>query len=189
MTSRARPERTIDLARTRFIVTAYPDHRWNVQIMHWIESLMVGVEHRADYRDSLSVRNMVCARNVAIKKSALASHQSYEWFIFIDRDVRPIVGHTELCLALSADIKCCQVKQESGEAWSWPTSFHDALWCTSRRVLESINPPWFTHHKMSNDGCKMIGCMCHTFRDRALDAGFSIAHGGWAEHDRDNSWC
>ena len=179
----------IDLTKTRIIVTAWPDHRWPLEIMRWIEGLMAGVVHRDDYRSSVKVKNRECARNHAIKYDALGSAPSYEWFIFLDRDVRPCQGdETTKFLRLDADVKSCQVKHGTESAYSWPDAFHDPIWCTSRRVLESIEPPWFVQG-YNADHTEMDGCICQSFRAKALEAGFSIAHGGWAKHDRDASWC
>ena len=178
----------IDLTKTRFIVCAWPDHRWPVEIVWWIEELMIGVEPaRPDYRDSIKTRNVVCARNVAILESALGSHSDYEWFIFLDRDVRPGPRTTKF-LDLQADVKCCAVEHDSKHAFAWPDSFHCSLWCASRHVLETIQPPWFMR-EYNASGTQMVGCLCNSFRKKVLEAGFTIAHGGWAEHDSDGSWC
>lgn len=180
----------IDLAHTRFIVTAWPDHRWPLEIVRWIESLMSGVTPaRPDYRASVKKQNVVCARNYAIKTEALGSHPDYKWFVFLDRDVRPCPGNkTTRFLALDADVKSCQVEHGNKAAYSWPDDFHEPIWCTSRRVLEAMEPPWFLQ-SYNEDGTEMAGCICVSFRKKVLEAGFSIAHGGWAEHDRDGSWC
>lgn len=178
----------IDLSKTRFIVTAWPDNRWPVEVVSFVEKLMENVpDRRIDYRDSLVKADRTCARNVAIKESALESHPSYQWFVFIDHDVRPQV-ETPSFLLLDADVKCCQVPMAKKTAWSHPTSFHEAIWCTSRRVLEAIEAPWFMQ-QYNADGTEMDGCICSSFRNKVIQAGFTIAHGGWAEHDRDGSWC
>jgi len=180
----------IDLAHTRFIVTAWPDHRWPLEIVRWIEGLMVGVTPaRPDYRASVKKQNVVCARNWAIKNEALGSDPSYEWFVFADRDVRPRPGvETSRFLALDADVKSCQVEHGNKSAYSWPDDFHEPIWCTSREVLDTIEPPWFMQ-AYNDDGTEMDGCICQSFRKKVLDAKFTIAHGGWADHDRDGSWC
>ena len=180
----------IDLSKTRIIVTAWPDHRWPLEIIRWIEGLMVGVVHRDDYRSSVKVKNRECARNHAIRYDALGSDPSYEWFVFLDHDVRPLQGDkTTRFLRLEADVKCCEVKHGPDDtAYSWPTDFHEPFWCTSRKVLEAIEPPWFVQH-YNEDHTQMVGCICKSFQQKVLAAGFTIAHGGWAKHDRDGSWC
>ena len=178
----------VDLSKTRFIITAYPDHRWPVETVIWLETIMRGITPaRSDYRDSLKKKQIMCARNTAVRHCALNSHKSYEWFVFIDQDVRP-TDHTIQFLQLQSDIKCCQVEMYNKHAWSSPTAFHEAIWCTSRKVLEAIKPPWF-EFKYNADGTDLVDCICGSFRRKALDAGFSISHGGWAEHDKDSSWC
>ena len=182
----------IDLAHTRFVVTAWPDHRWPLEIMWWIEGLMKNVTPaRPDWRDSIKKQNVVCARNWAIRHSALGSHPDYQWFVFMDRDVRPSCkdDNTTRFLTIDADVKCCQVQHgENRAAYSWHDDFHEPIWCTSRRVLEAIEPPWFMQ-RYNADGTEMDGCICQSFRKKVLEAGFTIAHGGWADHDRDGSWC
>ena len=177
----------IDLSKTKVIVTAWPDQRWPVQLVHWIERLFSGVDTRQDFRDSIKVRNQVCARNQAVKISALRSHTSYEWFIFVDHDVRPVIG-TETFLELDTDVRCCQMPHNSKTAWGRPDAFHDGLWAISRESLTRIEGPWF-YHSYNDDHTQMEACICSSFRSKALEAGLTISHGGWAEHDRDGSWC
>ncbi len=182
----AAPERQrIDLSRTRFIVTAWPDQRWPVEVMWFIEEVTKGLTLQPDYRDSLKVRDRTCARNTAIVRALESTH--YDWFCFIDNDVRPDIRSVRF-LRLDADVISCQVPMRTDTAWSWPNSFHEAMWATSRRVLEAIEPPWFLQRYNSN-GTKMDGCICKSFQTKVLEAGFQIAHGGWAEHDQDGSWC
>ena len=177
----------IDIAKTRFIVFAWPDHRWPTDTIWWIEQLTKGVHTRVDYRDSIKVPNRECARNYAIAVSALRSDKEFEHFIFIDRDVRPCPRTSEF-LSLEADIKSCQMTHRSPTAYSRPDSFHDGLWCISRKALEQIEPPWFVQ-RYNDTHTAMRGCICQSFRDKAKEAGLSVAHGGWAEHDNDQSWC
>ena len=177
----------IELSRTRFIVTAWPDHKWPVEIVWWIEQLTKGIELRSDFRESVKVRDRTCARNSAIKQAAIGSDRHYQWFVFLDSDVRP-GPRTSQFLELETDVKACQVPMRAEAAWCMPNSFHESIWCTSRHVLENIQAPWFMQ-RYSADGTRLDGCICNYFRDKALDAGFSISHGGWAEHDKEGSWC
>ena len=160
----------IDLSHTRFIVTAWPDHRWPLEIVRWIEGLMSTITPaRPDYRASVKKKNVVCARNWAIKEEALGSHPDYQWFVFLDRDVRPCQGDkTARFLRLDADVKSCQVEHGNKAAYSWPDDFHEPIWCTSRRVLKSIEPPWFMQSYNAN-GTEMAGCICESFRKKVLD--------------------
>lgn len=175
----------IDLARTQFLVTAWPDQRWPIEVVWFIEDVTRGITLRTDHRESLKVRDRTCARNTAIVRALKSAH--YDWFVFIDNDVRPDIRSVRF-LDLDADVICCQVPMRSSTAWSWPNSFHESMWCTSRSVLEAIEPPWFMQ-AYSQDGTQLDGCICKSFQKKVLEAGFSIAHGGWAEHDRDQSWC
>jgi hypothetical protein len=180
----------IDIAKTRFIVIAWPDNRWPVETQWWINHLTRGHAIRPDNMLSTNVDNVECARNDAIKR-AINSHDAFEHFVFIDRDVRPIVATpsaTDEFLALDKDVKCCRMEHRSQNAWANDESFHDALWSAPRHVLESVPPPWFTM-RYNEDHTRMLGCICQSFRDRVLLAGFTIGHAGWANHDQDKSWC
>lgn len=176
----------IDLSRTRFFVTAWPDQRWPIEVMWFIETVTKGLPVHPEYRNNLKVRDRTCARNTAIRR-ALDSPDHFEWFCFIDNDVRP--GPKSLrFFDLDADVICCEVPMRADTAWNWPDAYHEPMWCTSRGVLEAIDPPWFIQF-YSDDGTKQDGCICQSFRRKVLTAGFTIAHGGWAEHDQDASWC
>ena len=177
----------IDLARTRFIVTSWPRARWSIEVMSFIEVMMRDVQPvRKDYRSSVVKKDRTCARNTAIRDYALRAPEEFQHFIFIDEDVRPQEA-TPQFLELTADVVSCQVPMENKTAWSKPDSFHEAFWFTSRHVLQAIKPPWFMQG-YSADGCDLSGCICKSFRAKVLEAGFTIAHGGGAEHDRDGSW-
>jgi hypothetical protein len=172
----------LDLNETRVVVFAYPDHRWPLDIVCWYEQLQKKWPKIG--RTSLAKKNQVCARNHAIE-SSLKTH--YNSFIFCDADVKP-VWRTDSFLALETDVKCCQMEHRSRFAWTDPTSFHDGLWFTTREVLEAIEPPWF-HHTYNHQHTEMLHCICHSFAEKAKAAGFTISHGGWAEHEGDKSWC
>lgn len=177
----------IDLTKAKFIVTAWPDHRWPVQTIKWIHDLVGKQDNWLErHCDSLKKADVVCARNTAMQM-CLDYPPEFEWFVFLDRDVRPN-EHTKAFLELDTDVKCCQVEMYSKQAWSSPTAFHEAIWCTHKKVLEAIEPPWF-EHRYNDSKTEAIGCICQSFRDKALEAGFTISHGGWAEHDKDGSWC
>jgi hypothetical protein len=178
----------IDLKKTRFICTNWPDKCWNEETVIWIEGLMEHVRpHSPDYRKSVCKSNIVCARNTAILKEAIGSLKTYEHFVFIDRDVRPTPLTTSF-LELETDVKVCQMSHRSEAAWSKPDSFHESLWCTTRDVLEAVKPPWF-QHTYNSTGTEMLTCLCHSFRTKVIQAGFTISHGGWAKHDQLKSWC
>lgn len=172
----------LDLNETRLVVTCWPNHRWPMETTCWFEELQR--KFPKIQRGSYTIRNQVCARNAIIERSLATSCKS---FIFIDQDVMP-GRRTEAFLELDTDVKCCQMEHRSKFAWTEPTSFHDGLWFTTREVLESITPPWF-HHTYNEQHTEMLHCICRSFADNATRAGFTISHGGWAEHDGDKSWC
>lgn len=177
---------SIDLSRTMFFVTAWPDQKWPVEVMWFIEQATKGLSVHPDYRNNVVVRDRTCARNTAIQR-ALSSPADFGWFIFIDNDVRPGMRSMRF-LDLGADVNSCEVPMRTATAWSWPDAFHDPMWSISRAVLEAIDPPWFMQ-PYNQDSTRMEGCICKSFQKKVLAAGFTIAHGGWAEHDQDASWC
>lgn len=178
----------IDLSRTRFVITCYPKPRPAAEIWAFIELMMrdMAPAHR-EYRAINVTPDRTCARNVGVLDFALRSPKEFEHFVFIDQDVKP-TKNTPKFLKIKADVVSCQVPMKDPAAWSNQDSFHEALWHTRREVLQAIDPPWFMQ-RYTNDGCAHDGCICQSFRDKAKAAGFSIAHGGWAEHDQDGSWC
>ena len=182
--SNGQPRARVDLMHTRFMVTAWPNNRLPLELYQWIRSKTAG-HPLEDNVVTLVKKDRTCARNTMVRK-ALDSNPHYEWFVFVDADVRPGV-HTDAFLEVDADVVSCQVPMQSKLAWCSPDAFHEALWCTSRRVLTALDPPWFWQ-PYNDDHTEMTGCMCRTFREKALGAGFSIAHGGYADHDQDGSW-
>lgn len=152
--------------------------------LHWLNI------RKIEWREAFS-RNYEDAYNGLIIDHAL--HKRNRWaeqFIVADCDLRPNDKQTSHFLELPGDIRCVEYSTEVGPAMSWglETSFHTGIWWTTRPVLEAIRPPWFRFQKSAN-GCRTEGCICQSFRMKALDAGYTIRHGGHAGHTPRPSRC
>lgn len=177
------PEPNVD--NTRVIMFAWPNGRITVELAEWIFSRYPRAKNN-DNIGVLGIQGIVQARNTAIRDYVLKSDERYRWFLFADADVRPH-GRTADVFNLSTDIRCCRVPTRNPNAWTKQDSFHDQFWLARREVFEQIPAPWF-EFPYTADGCALKGCLCSSFRQKALAAGFTISHGGYAEHDSDNSW-
>ena len=160
------------------LIFAWPDNFIAAELAWWVQARF------QDRWASLVLADQLCARNTMIA-AAVASHA--EWFLFVDRDVRPD-HRADAIFSLAADVRACQTQHHGDQAWIWPTAFHDSLWLTTRKVLQAIGSPWFSPPAYDGLFQTRIGCLCKTFAERALAKGFSIAHGGWARHDEQRSW-
>lgn len=123
-------------------------------------------------------RNMDCQANAGIAK-ALRSDAG--WFVFIESDIRPHANITSGFWESEADVVGCIYPTESQHAWDEPRQIHSGLWRTRRHVLTSIEPPWFAW-KRNKIGTKTVGCICSTFCEKILAAGFSVEQAGHAQH-------
>jgi len=70
----------------------------------------------------------------------------------------------------------------NNKVWNDPQAMHCGLWRCSRRVLETIRPPWF-QRVLAPDGTRQKRCVCLHFRDKARAAGFTVVRAGWCGHD------
>ena len=178
----------IDLEATRVLVISWPDGHWNKTLRNWIRGRFW---RRPDHPDDQIIDvirpDLVCAKNWAIREHVIDHPGKYKHFLFIERDVKPEVYADDM-FREKADIVCCQVKVRNEAAWLHSNSFHATMWMSNRPALERIGPPWFGV-KYSDDGCDRLSGECEHFRAKALDAGLSIARGGWAGHDMEQSWC
>lgn len=176
------------VTNTRIIVFGWPDRRLPIELAEWLY-----VRYRDPrtgfHRDNLGVlaiQGLVQARNRAIRDYVLSAPEHYRWFLFVDRDVRPSAASDEM-FGLTTDVRCCRVTTRNPQAWRENSMFHDPFWLARREVFEQTAAPWF-QFPYTADGCDLAGCLCSSFRKQVLAAGFSISHGGFADHDSDQSW-
>jgi len=117
---------------------------------------------------------------VALGYHARLKRQPFEQFIFVDNDMEP-GSQTAEFLRAEQDVVSAMYPTGHAESWDHPYAFHTGLWRTHRKVLETIRPPWFGY-KYSEDGCSIVACSCAMFRNKAVAAGFTVGHAGWAGH-------
>lgn len=170
----------IDLTCTRFVLVSL-ERRLTIEQMLWMESLVPNCSRKFT---AIHVDGIENAKNQAV---FVALESQEDFFVFMDDDVRP-GPEANAFLRLDADVKCCEVPMQGERAWSQEDSFHDTLWCTSRRVLEAIEPPWFEWPRNTTHTA-YLGCLCSSFKRKVVGAGFTVAHGGHAGHDSRKTWC
>jgi len=132
----------------------------------------------------------LCAhRNTIIRDSALPmiAAKEYDWVFFVDHDVTITHPGLEDFLAVDADVVSCNCPMGNEKAWDKPDDFHNHFWRCRPVVLQTIKPPWFAM-PTSEDGCDVVGCDCLYFRQKAIAAGFTIAHGGYCGHTNAGTW-
>ena len=163
-----------DPAKTLMLVASYPDDMHTPELARW--AAHIGLDLPSQF-------GTYCEQGitVAYNKAVITALQSkYETFIFADRDVRPSFA-ADPFLTLDADIACCVYPVCEPDAWAKPEAFHTGLWRVRRDVLASLDRPWF-RTEYSPDGTVEAKCCCTYFRDKAIAAGFTVAHAGWADH-------
>ena len=81
------------------------------------------------------------------------------------------------------DVVCAEYETECmhEQAWGPPDAFHSGLWRTSRRVLETMEPPYFLP-QYNSDATAVVGCHCNHLRRKLTEKGFSIRHVGRVDH-------
>lgn len=163
----------IDPSKTMLLIAAWPDCLVTPELMLWATS------HRIRYIKWYSKRFVECAYNSAIKHLALPSDCAH--FIFADRDIRP-GPKTEPFLAAAGSLVGCEYPLAAHGSWDHPHALHCGLWRCDRKVLESVEPPWF-QRVLSPDGTHEEACVCIHFCQKALAAGFKVVRAGWADHD------
>ncbi len=180
----------IDLERTRVLIFSWPDGHWNPLLRSWIRGrFWRRTEHLEEQIIDVVCPGLdiICARNWAIKEHVINNPSFYQHFLFIERDVEPDVMADEI-FRITADIACCRVKLRNVAGWSKEDAFHAPMWMASRSTLERIQPPWF-QVVYNEDGTKRVQDECEYFRGKALEAGLTIAHSGYAGHGSEGSWC
>jgi hypothetical protein len=166
-----------DPSKTMLLIAAWPDRLVAPELVVW------GLGHRFRRVQWYSQRFVECAYNSAIQKLALPSDCDH--FIFADRDMRP-GPRTEPFLAADGELVACEYHVRNDESWDDLQAMHCGLWRCSRRVLETVKPPWF-QRVLSDDGTAEKSCVCNYFRNKALQAGFKVVRAGWCGHTSENA--
>lgn len=173
----------IDLSATKVIIFTYPDAQLSSRIWSWCLEMKVPNGNITFAFDS----PLVVARNKAVVSHCRGG--KFEHYLFIDKDMEPKAKTIEPMLETELDA-CCAVSN-SGEhkMWANPRAFHCGMFVVRREVFEAVEGPWFML-EYDRLGTKLKGCECMYFRDKVLEAGFTVGHAGWCDHfsERQNSW-
>ena len=125
------------------------------------------------------------ARNSAIRDliigNKVTNGRTFDWFLSIDNDVTITTPGMENFLKVQADVVSCDCRMRNPHAWDKPQSFHTPMWFCRTEVLRATQPPWFNYN-YSPDFCELLSCDCTYFRNKVIEAGFSVAHGGHCGH-------
>ena len=170
---------TFDARKTIAVISAYPNNLVTLDLIEWLH--LIGIPRERIRTHTARFRDISCDYNYGVKHVALKTRA--EQFIFADNDIRPSPKQTAPFLKLDADVVACEYEGEFPHEVTWGSgvAFHCGLWRCHRAVLETVKPPWFAWDYI-DDGCDARGCPCQMFARKALDAGFSVRHGGWARH-------
>lgn len=164
----------LDLSKYLVIVHDAPDNMMATELAQWLAACgLTWRPHNA--RD----RHNDCQTNSGIVKAL--TQKKFDHFVFVENDIRPDVPHTKAFWTCEADIVGCRYPVEQDTAWDNPHWIHAGLWRTTRKVLAAIEPPWFAW-RFNKLRTKTIGCLCRTFCEKALTAGFTIEQAGYAMH-------
>lgn len=128
----------------------------------------------------INIQGVEPARNHAVA-AALKSPERFTDFLFVDNDIRP-KDEADFFLTLDTDIASCMAECHDMRSWANPRAFHLPLARVRRKVLESLEPPYFAK-PLKADGLSYESCECVYFLKRALEKDFTASHAGWCEHD------
>ena len=119
--------------------------------------------------------------NVQVKTAL--EHRDWDFFIFAENDIRPDLTLTAPFLEAEGDVVCAEYETECmhDHAWGPADAFHTGLWRTTRRVLETMEPPYFLP-QYNSDATAVVGCHCNHLRRKLAEKGFRICHTGRVDH-------
>ncbi len=167
---------SFDPEHARAVVLSWPDRSLTFEAARWLFQLLPGGNVV-----SVSARDIERARNLAVRDVCLASPAEVEAFIFIDRDMRPDPAKVRPWVEAEADVVACEYRCHNTAAWSEPWGFHMGLVRVTRRVLETVKPPWFAFGRTA-DGARITSCECMHFARKVREAGFEVVRAGWCGH-------
>ncbi len=159
-----------------FIVNDAPRRVLARELAVWFHDL--GVWDRVIFHAAAD-RDIACQYNQAL---ALALATGHDQFVFADSDIRPHTSRTGEFWTADADVVGVRYPTESDAAWEGPPGIHCGLWRTRRAVLEALPRPHFQWEYNPNH-THLTGCICRPFSRRVREAGFTLAHAGWAMHE------
>ncbi len=172
--------------RTAIFIFVWPDGMLNHHLYEWLFDNFRSETESNHIVSYINVQDVVVAKNTALN---FALKLDFDRFLFCDNDIKPSETALEI-FNLETDIRAVEVPTANSQAWYQPDSFHSAFWLINKDALEKMKAPWFERPQLSENGTKLVGCNCQSLRTKALEAGLTISHAGYAEHDKKRStWC
>lgn len=137
--------------------------------------------------DSIQAEQLIVARNRVMHEMVLRSRDRFQHFVLMDDDLLPD-DRLDPMWEQPGDVVGAEYAIESRSAWLRPTDVHCSCLRFTRQVAETLAPPYF---KFTYNGTltACLSCECNWFRDRALEAGFTVARAGYADHGNLRRWC
>ena len=162
-------------ATTRVMVFAWPDRSIAWEMAEWLRMFP------PDNCYSVCRKDVVAARNWAMRELVLKAPARIQDFVFVDRDMRP-GPRTLPFLAAEGDLVGCAYPTGRPDTWASPTVVHAGLLRFDRKVVEALKDkaPWW-QVTYSPDGCE-CGCECGSFQKKVQAAGLAVARAGWCGH-------
>lgn len=170
-----RSEWVVKPANTLIVYFGWPTLTVKMSVICWLDKRFPVDNLRVTGQD-----DDLLARNNAVQV-VLREHRKFTDIIFMDDDVDPL-PETDQFLCLDADVVGCRYDVPRPEVWSDPRAIRRGLFRCKRKVLETLKPPWFVR-EYSDDGCRLLKAEIVYFRDKALEAGFSVGAAGWARRE------
>lgn len=172
------PPPPFNLKRALVIIAAWPDGQCFPEIPMRLGEWGIPPDHITKHWEWSPIDT---AYNLAVQQIALPS--SHDWFVFFDKDIKPGIAtwpFFEAAIEGRADVIGCLYDVIDNATWGEPTRIHTGLHCVPRGVYEALGWPWYQTVRTS--GGNVANCCCEFFRRRVVQAGFTIARAGWAEH-------
>jgi len=167
----------MDIDHAAAVILAWPDLRVRAELLYWLTDLGIPrdriIVHAAGGRDQASGWN-------ASMRIALDMPPGIDHFIFAENDIRPHAERTRPMIDTAADVVGACFDNGNPNSFKHSNEIHLALWRTTRRVLNSIAPPWFVRD-LDADGIERA-CLCWAWNKRLLDARFTVTAVGFAYH-------
>jgi len=127
-------------------------------------------------------RDLVAARNWAMRELVLKAPARIQDFIFVDRDMRPGPRALPFLAAKGDLVGCLYDTGINACSWSDGRAVHGGLFRFNRAVADALKgqPPWW-QFGYSADGCD-FQCECRSFQAKVEATGLAIARAGWCGH-------
>lgn len=176
------------IRRTLVFCYAYPHNRFHASHFYWLARWAAISPGGIWFQPTVNL-NIVCTKNQALEWCLEnPAAREFDEFVFIDQDTI-YTRETPAFWDSDADVVCCvaDMSKDEHNAWGSPLAFHDSLWRVKRKVLETLQPPYF-YMQFNGKGTRQVKCICQSFSDAARAKGFSVEQSGKCGHEHEKSW-